>query len=125
MSDDDRGCRTRGGGRREFKYRRGAAEDAPDDLAFTLFLNGDPRIRLTLRGQSTGGEPVARRWVERTETHRRVVRVAMGFRYRSTHPTRLALGSAARPDHAACNVGIFASAPAISRLACSSLRFLS
>jgi hypothetical protein len=25
-------------------------EKAPDDLAFTLFLNGDPRIRLTLRG---------------------------------------------------------------------------
>jgi hypothetical protein len=36
-------------------------EKAPDDLAFTFFLNGDPRIRLTLRGRSAGDEPVARR----------------------------------------------------------------
>ncbi len=27
-------------------------EKAPDDLAFTFFLNGDPRIRLTLRGRA-------------------------------------------------------------------------
>ncbi|HET7850610.1 MAG TPA: HIRAN domain-containing protein [Pseudolabrys sp.] len=26
-------------------------EETPDDLAFTFFLNGDPRIRLTLRGR--------------------------------------------------------------------------
>jgi hypothetical protein len=36
-------------------------EKAPDDLAFTFFLNGDPRIRLTLRGRAAGGEPIARR----------------------------------------------------------------